>query len=147
MRRCTGDVTLADDLAQQTFVQAWRNVHRLEQPRGFGPWLKRIAINSWLQHRRRNDPLVVAGELDDAQAARNARPDVALDLDRALSTLPVPARLCIVLAYHEGMTHDEIAKWTGLPPGTVKSHIRRGSERLRRRLAAYGPRCAAGGSS
>lgn len=62
---------------------------------------------------------------------------VALDLDRALSTLPEEARLCIVLGYHERMTHAEIAEFTGLPLGTVKSHIRRGSKKLQEELAAY----------
>lgn len=61
-----------------------------------------------------------------------------MDLDRALATPSSPVRLCIVLSYHEGMTHDEIAELSGLPLGTVKSYIRRGTERLRQRLAAYG---------
>jgi RNA polymerase sigma-70 factor (ECF subfamily) len=58
-------------------------------------------------------------------------------LDAALATLAQDARLCIVLAYHEGMTHDEIAALTDMPVGTVKSHIRRGTLRLREQLAAY----------
>jgi RNA polymerase sigma-70 factor (ECF subfamily) len=60
-----------------------------------------------------------------------------MDLDRALAILKENVRLCIVLSYHEGMTHDEISDFTGIPVGTVKSHIRRGSERLRELLAAY----------
>jgi RNA polymerase sigma-70 factor (ECF subfamily) len=47
-------------------------------------------------------------------------------------------RLCIVLSYQEGLSHPEIAKLTGIPDGTVKSHIRRGSEKLRNLLSAYG---------
>jgi RNA polymerase sigma-70 factor (ECF subfamily) len=60
-----------------------------------------------------------------------------MDLDRALATLEDHARVCIVLAYHEQMTHDEIAHATGLPLGTVKSHIRRGTARLQKALSAY----------
>ena len=60
-----------------------------------------------------------------------------MDLDAALATLADDARICIVLAYHEGMTHDEIGNLTGMPVGTVKSHIRRGTLRLREQLAAY----------
>ena len=48
-------------------------------------------------------------------------------------------RLCIVLSYYEGMTHGEIARLTDMPLGTVKSHIARGSARLREILRAYGP--------
>jgi RNA polymerase sigma-70 factor (ECF subfamily) len=55
----------------------------------------------------------------------------------ALATLPEAARLCIVLSYHEGMTHAEIAQSTDIPLGTVKSHIARGTEKLRQVLSAY----------
>src|SRR5690606_30952008 len=61
----------------------------------------------------------------------------AIDLDAALALLPPQVRLCIVLAYHERMSHAEIAGAAGLPLGTVKSHIRRGTEQLRRLLSAY----------
>ena len=62
-----------------------------------------------------------------------------LDLDRALARLASDERLCVVLAYSEGMSHSEISAATGLPLGTVKSHIKRGSERLRTLLDAYEP--------
>jgi len=60
-----------------------------------------------------------------------------MDLDRALLTLPDAERLCLVLSYHEGLTHAEIAELTQLPLGTVKSHIRIGAGRLRNTLSAY----------
>lgn len=53
-----------------------------------------------------------------------------LDLVAALAAIPHGARLCTVLTYHDGYTHDEIAEITGLPVGTVKSHIVRGVARL-----------------
>jgi DNA-directed RNA polymerase specialized sigma24 family protein len=61
----------------------------------------------------------------------------ALDLDRALARLAPDVRLCIVLAYSEGMSHGEISAATGLPLGTVKSHVRRGAQRLRASLQVY----------
>jgi RNA polymerase sigma-70 factor (ECF subfamily) len=60
-----------------------------------------------------------------------------MDLDAALAKLPHDVRLCVVLAYNEGMSHPEIARAAGLPLGTVKSHIARGAARLREMLAAY----------
>jgi RNA polymerase sigma-70 factor (ECF subfamily) len=57
-----------------------------------------------------------------------------IDLDRALATLPAHVRLCIVLSYADGMSHSEIVDATGMPLGTVKTHIRRGLEQLRRVL-------------
>jgi RNA polymerase sigma-70 factor (ECF subfamily) len=55
-----------------------------------------------------------------------------VDLERALARLGPAERLCVVLAHGEGMTHTEIAATTNLPLGTVKSHVLRGSEKLRR---------------
>ena len=136
MRRCSGDVNLANDLTQQVFLQAWRSLPQLRRAGGFGAWLKRIAISTWLQHVRRNDPVKEASELPQIKAADGA-PGIAIDLDRALASLRHDVRLCIVLSYHEGMTHNEIATSTGLPKGTVKSHIRRGTQKLRKCLSAY----------
>ena len=137
MRRCCRNEALADDLSQQLFMQAWRSIPQLHDPARLGSWLKRMAINAWLQHKRRGDPLREAHENGDNEAAQQATPGIGLDLDRALSTLAEDVRLCIVLAYHEQMTHAEIAEFTGFPLGTIKSHIRRGSQKLRQELAAY----------
>ena len=137
MRRCCGDAALADDLAQQVFLQAWRSLPQLQHPARFGAWLKRLAINVWLQHVRKKDPAKEATVIDETTATHKDVTGVAIDLDRALATLSDDARVCIVLSYHEGMTHDEISEHTGMPRGTVKSHIRRGAERLRKRLAIY----------
>lgn len=137
MRRCCGDAVLADDLAQQTFLQAWRDIGKLREPQKFAAWLKRIAINVWRQHARKNDPLFDAESDIEAPAPAHSSTGMARDLDRALQSLSGSVRLCIVLAYHEGMSHGEIAAMTDLPLGTVKSHIKRGSERLQTLLSAY----------
>lgn len=137
MRRCCGDAVFADDLSQQVFMQAWRRIDQLVDAERFAPWLKRMAINTWLQHKRRNDPLESAEEPTGTENAQLDTPGIAMDLDRALATLPDDVRLCIVLSYHERMTHSEIEDFTGLPLGTVKSHVRRGTQKLQEMLAAY----------
>ncbi len=137
MRRCSGDPTLADDLSQQVFMQAWRAIRQLHDAERFGPWLKRLAINMWLQHKRRNDPLRSADEHGDTDSTHRDQTGIAMDLDRALASLADDVRLCIVLNYHERMTHTEIESLTGMPLGTIKSHIRRGTKKLQEELAAY----------
>ncbi|NIP18553.1 MAG: sigma-70 family RNA polymerase sigma factor [Xanthomonadales bacterium] len=137
MRRLSGDDTLADDLAQQVFLKTWLNIRSLRKAGAFGAWLKRLAVTAWLQHLRRKDALRNAGELTQAQLARRENPAIGQDLDIALATLSGKERLCIVLAYQEGMSHREISDAAGLPLGTVKSHINRGSEKLRQALADY----------
>jgi RNA polymerase sigma factor (sigma-70 family) len=137
-RRLCRDAALADDLAQQTFLQAWRTVKTLKSPAAFGGWLRRLAINTWLQKIRAEKPLTSTTDLDELpDAATQPALSEQLDLDSALSTLPPDVRLCITLAYAERMSHREICEATGLPLGTVKSHITRGAARLRRLLGAY----------
>ena len=113
-----------------------RSIRQLQRSGRFGLWLKRIAVTTWLQYVRRKDPLRVSEEHDDA-TGHEAATSIAMDLDRALATLAAEPRLCIVLSYHEGMTNREIADHTGMPLGTVKSHIRRGTGRLQKQLSAY----------
>jgi len=137
-RRLCREPALADDLAQQTFLQAWRNVETLKSPAAFGGWLRRLAINTWLQRVRAERPLMSTtdmGELPDEAAEPTLTEQ--LDLDSALATLPPDVRLCITLAYAERMSHREICEATDLPLGTVKSHIARGAARLRKLLGAY----------
>ena len=98
MRRCCGNTDLADDLSQQVFLQAWRAIDKLVDADRFAPWLKRLAINTWLQHKRRNDPLEGAEEHADTDNAQRDTPGIAMDLDRALGTLPDDVRLCVVLS-------------------------------------------------
>lgn len=137
MLRFSGDRTLADDLAQVAFLQGWQSIRHLQNRGRFGAWLKRIAINAWLQHLRKKDPLRHADEHSGEERAQRQVTGIGMDLDQALAALPTDVRLCIVLAYYEGMNHREIAESTDLALGTVKSHIRRGTKRLRDALSAY----------
>ncbi len=140
LRRLCRDPALADDLAQQVFLKAWRSLGQLKSPAAFGGWLRRLAINTWLAQARSAGPAVVRLDPEDLPAATFIpRAAEELDLDRALAKLASDERLCIVLAYNEGLSHGEISAATALPLGTVKSHIRRGAERLRLLLDAYHP--------
>jgi RNA polymerase sigma-70 factor (ECF subfamily) len=138
LRRLTRDDALADDLAQQAFVLAWKSIRTLKSPAAFGAWLRKLAVNCWLQQVRANqrEVTLAEGTLLESHAASTIAE--RLDLDAALATLPPHARLCVVLAYSEGMSHAEISDSTAMALGTVKSHIARGAARLRELLKAYG---------
>jgi RNA polymerase sigma-70 factor (ECF subfamily) len=144
LRRLCRDPALADDLSQNTFVQAWRRLKTLQAPGAFGGWLRTLAVNVWLQHARtrKSQSDVTA---DGALPERAQLPTIAeqMDLDRALALLPPHVRLCIVLGYAERMSHREICQATGFPLGTVKSHITRGAALLREILSAYGTQMSA----
>jgi RNA polymerase sigma-70 factor (ECF subfamily) len=128
---------LGDDLAQQVFLTAWRSLPQLRTAAAFDGWLKRIMITTWLEELRRRK-LEFAREPDEADFGSHRETTAErMDLDAALASLPRHARLCVVLAYDEGLSHPEIAALTGMPIGTVKSHISRGAARLRELLAEY----------
>lgn len=138
MYHLCSQTALADDLAQQVFLTAWRSLGQLRSAVAFDGWLKRIMVNVWLQELRRGKLATVAA-IDPADFAGQAEStSLRMDLDDALAKLPADTRLCVVLAYNEGLSHPEIAALTGLPLGTVKSHIKRGATRLRELLTEYG---------
>lgn len=141
LRRLCRDPALADDLAQQVLLQAWRALPRLQSVAAFGAWLRRLALNAYLAQLRSLPPPAIALDAQQLESAAVSTPALGeqLDLDRALGRLSRDERLCVVLAYSEGMSHGEISAAMQLPLGTVKSHVRRGAERLRALLHAYQP--------
>jgi RNA polymerase sigma factor (sigma-70 family) len=140
LRRLTrGDAGLADDLAQDTFVLAWRNIRHFRFEARFSTWIYRIAINAWRSEARRKRELLLdldAGELPGHEAAEDA-PDIVsrMDLERALATLSDGERAAIAACYYADLTHEEAAQALGIPVGTVKTHVLRGKAKLKARLA------------
>ena len=132
-----------DDLAQQVFLKAWQSIRQLRSVLAFDGWLKTIMVTTWLEAVRRNK-ITYVEESESSGALRSYTHCAGekIDLEAALSQLPPTMRLCVVLAYHDGMTHEEIAEMTGIPIGTVKSNISRGSARIREILLDYQKRSA-----
>ena len=137
MHRLSSQEHLAEDLAQQVFVTLWQKLKSMRDVNAFTGWLRKIAVNTWLQHVRKNDPLAVSEEMSGAEAQPPETPGLGMDLHTALEQLSAQNRLCVVLSYQEGMSHGEIAEMTNLPLGTVKSNIKRGGEQLKQLLADY----------
>ena len=135
-RLAKGDHGLADDLAQETFLLAWRNLRAFRFDARFSTWLYRIAFNAWLsQARRRRDVLLEADDCVAAEEPAHAvSADSRLDLERALGELSDGERAAIAACYYADLTHEEAAEALGIPLGTVKTHILRGKARLRAKL-------------
>ena len=134
LRRLTaGDGALADDLAQECFLKAYRNLASWRGEARLSTWLYRIAWNAWAaQARRAPAPAPPAPDPPPCAAdAAHGRHDLA----RALSSLRAEERTALALAYGEGVTHEEAAAILDWPLGTLKTHLLRGKEKLRRLLA------------
>ena len=140
-RLTRGDAALADDLAQETFVLAWRNLRHFRFEARFSTWLYRIAFNAWQSEARRKREVLLeavdeAGSLDNEDTFSEL-PDIAsrVDLERAMATLSDGERAAIAACYYADLSHEEAAHALGIPVGTVKTHVLRGKAKLRARLA------------
>jgi len=141
-RLAKGDHGLADDLAQETFLLAWRNLASFRHDARFSTWLYRIAFNAWLSEARKRREVLLddAGEGPAPEPADPKQPDpLRLDLERAVAGLPDGERAAIAACYYADLTHEEAAQALGIPLGTVKTHILRAKARLRARLDEENP--------
>src|SRR5438046_3981343 len=154
LRKLTaGNHALADDLAQDTFVLAWRNLKSFRQEARFSTWLYRIATNCWLADARKRKEELLGDRADliadddgetglpgDAAIDDHARGSaLKIDLERAMAALTEPERAALVQCYHNDLSHEEAAFVLGCPVGTVKTHVFRAKQKLKVALAAWGP--------
>jgi len=143
-----GNTALADDLAQETFLLAYRKLKQFRQEARFSTWLYRIAYNVFLADARRMKelPMPEDADVDElASAGSDASPSVsrqatlAVDLEKAMSVLSDAERAAIVQCYHNDLSHEEAAVVLGCPVGTVKTHILRAKQKLKVQLGAWAP--------
>lgn len=132
LHQTCGDAALSDDLAQDTFLKAYTALASFHGLANFSTWLYRIAYNvfyDYLRSRHETDPLDTVRV--DAQASTQ-QPDIGREMDiySALATLKKAERTCITLFYQDDLSIDRIADITGMPAGTVKSHLARGKQKL-----------------
>lgn len=134
MRLCRNHA-LADDLAQDTFVKAYDKISAYSGSGSFRGWLCKIAYTQFLmaaRKRKADDRALERLKAEPAEtAATPSAPAARVDLDKALATLGEEERTCVVMCYAGGLSHAEAADATGLPLGTVKSHVNRGRARLK----------------
>jgi RNA polymerase sigma-70 factor (ECF subfamily) len=138
MRRLGADPSLADDLAQDAFLTAFEQIAEFRGDGTFQAWVKRIGARLYVRRWRkdkRTDLMAETPELESADGHGQAEAAQRLDLDAALGTLSGAERLCVSLCYGGGLSHAEAAEALNTPLGTVKSHVKRGLDKLRERLA------------
>ncbi|WP_432137785.1 MULTISPECIES: sigma-70 family RNA polymerase sigma factor [unclassified Streptomyces] len=146
-RRALGDPGDAEDVTQQVFIAAWRGRAGYAPERGaFPAWLagitrRKVADALAARGRRAELAMAVAARLPAPAQGAGGGQEAVLDrvvVARALERLSEPQRRVLCLAFYQDLTQTQIAGVTGWPLGTVKSHTRRGLDRLRRCLEEEG---------
>ncbi len=140
----------AEDIAQETFIRVYVNIHSFDENRKFPTWLYRIATNLTIDRMRKRKPdYYLDAEIKGADgltlysqlAAGNRLPEEEVQgmelqevIHRAIAGLPPKYRSIIILKYLEEFSLQEISEITDVPLGTVKTRIHRGREALRKKL-------------
>jgi len=152
--RIVREPAVADELLQETFWQVWQKAEQFQERGSAAAWLCRIARNMSLDELRRQKarPQSLALSEQEYEAAfanradQSRRVEEAVDhawthqrLRQALEQLPAEQRLCLELAYFQGMSQREIAAHLDTPVGTVKTRVRLGMEKLEHLLRLVGP--------
>ncbi len=130
-----GDFHHAQDVTQESFVDAFRKLKQLRNPPAFGPWLLTIVRRNAQRARKRNPPqhhgLDQLGQIE----SRNSWESEFRELMPLLARLPEQERIVVNLRYFGGLNLKQIASETRRPPGTVSKQLSRAVERLQGMLA------------
>jgi RNA polymerase sigma-70 factor, ECF subfamily len=137
--RLTSNRAAAEDLVQETLLQAWRCFHQFEPGSNVRAWLFRILINIFRGQGRRTRREGEAVGLDSAGLhnvirSTAANPGEALEVLEALDQLPHDHRAVLLLAVVEGFTCREISRILSIPIGTVMSRLSRARQALREKF-------------
>jgi len=132
LHQTLGDTELSDDLAQETFIKAYTNLASFKNLSSFSTWLYRIAYNIFYDYIRSKKETsgLETWEIDAVYQTEQRQVGEHMDIYRGLSQLKEVERTCITLFFMEDLPIEKIAVITGMPAGTIKSHLSRGKTKL-----------------
>jgi RNA polymerase sigma-70 factor (ECF subfamily) len=135
-RMARGDLALADDLAQDTFLEAYRKIGQFRGEGNFASWLTQIGYSRYLMYARKQklEPL---DETNEPSHGTETALLAKLDLETALARIHPAKRAALTLCFAAGYTHEEASKIMDIPLGTLKSHVLRGREEVQAMLTAW----------
>ena len=132
------DRSLAEELAQEVFLNLHQNLHTIKSPEHLTFWLRKVTSHRCIDQARRQKvrPQVSLEEVAEP-VAKSTENDLLLSelLRRVVDTLPEKARMVVILRYQEDLDPSEIASVLDMPLNTVKSHLRRSLSILRDKLS------------
>ncbi|MBR5235264.1 MAG: sigma-70 family RNA polymerase sigma factor [Bacteroidaceae bacterium] len=137
-----GDEALSDDLAQETFIKAYTALESYKNHSNFATWLYRIAYNVFYDYiRSRKETCLMDEVIDEVETAHGQElsdSSITADINEAMRLLRPEERTCVTLHLMEDLPIDKIVEITGMPSGTIKSHVARGRSKLVRYLKNNG---------
>jgi RNA polymerase sigma factor (sigma-70 family) len=142
MKLTAGNKAEADDLAQETFIRAYRHIRNFKGQASFSTWLYRIACNQFLSSKRGADRIEYHEDIEKTAPAgpfssASSRILARIDVERAMEFLRPMERAALTLSCGHEMPHDEIAQTLDCPLGTVKTYINRARAKIMKKLASY----------
>ncbi len=133
------DASVAEDVAQEAFLSAWRKLDTLKEPSKFGPWVCRIAKNTAKNHLARRRDCISLTVFENRESEDSESPEdlwVSSEeqglLSDSIEALPETLGQVIRLHYYDGYSVAEIAEQLGIPVGTVKWRLSEGRHRIRK---------------
>lgn len=136
--RLTGDYELAKDLAQDTFIKAYKSILKTDSDLKLNAWLYRIATNTAIQHLRRKKLIsfIPFENMVNIENHRNGKhPDKQMEelaIKETFDKIPWDQRVCMVLHYVEGFKYREIAETMDISEEAVRKRVTRGVQLFRR---------------
>jgi RNA polymerase sigma-70 factor (ECF subfamily) len=133
--RLVNDRDMAEDLTQDSFVNAWKNLSKFRGDSAFGSWLYRIATNTAISYLRKQKHFNDSLDVDDIELPYRESPAEQIGLEKAISLLPDGARTVFVLYSIEGYKHEEISAQLGIAVGSSKAQLHRARGLLKEQLS------------
>ena len=139
--KLTGNRELANDVAQEAFIRAWKAIEKFRGDSTFGTWIYRITVNTaWTLRKKAKkhyslniedtqEPVVVDEKKDPELVAINS--DLSLVLRKALNQIPLEQRIIVELKNIEGRSHKEIADYLDISVTAAKVRLHRAHQKLR----------------
>lgn len=122
---------IADELAQETFLIAYRKLKTFQGRSQFSTWLYAIAKTQFLQYIRKNHRQFQWEEIDVQSENSEQRQEDRFDLEKAIKVLRPIERAVLTLSYAKDLSHSDVASILEIPIGSVKTHLLRGKDKLR----------------
>jgi RNA polymerase sigma-70 factor (ECF subfamily) len=146
-----GNFADAQDLTQESFIQAYLDLAQIKTPSKFAGWLYRVTVNvckMWLRNQREANNLPLdtlaqaSEELVDTRSLeeRAEAEEMRISIREAISSLSEKSRLVVTLYYIDGLSYDEIGNFLGLSESTIKSRLHRGRKQLKEGVDLNGGR-------